>query len=68
MSGQGGNKKQLDYHDDLNLPDAPAFISEPPQYTMAEMFEICEKMLPYWNKIRFSKPLPPGPQEEFVLD
>ena len=30
----------------LNLPDAPDFISKPPQYTAAEMIALCEKMLP----------------------
>jgi hypothetical protein len=42
----------------LNLPDAPDFVSEPPVYTMIEMIQLCEKMLPYWNEKRYSKPEP----------
>lgn len=42
--------------DILNLPKAPDFISRPPVYSLAEMIELCEKMLPYWNEIRYSKP------------
>lgn len=40
---------------DLDLPDAPDFISEPPQYTLIEMIQMCEKMLPHWNKQRFER-------------
>ena len=39
----------------LNLPKAPDFISDVPHISHAEMIKICEKMLPHWNKIRFSK-------------
>lgn len=53
--------------DILNLPDAPDFISEPPRYTAQEMIELCEKMLPYWNKIRYSKPEPRFVGEAFTL-
>ena len=38
---------------DLNLPDAPDFISEPPKYTLNEMIILCEALLPYWNRQRF---------------
>ena len=62
------SKFKLKDSDILDLPVAPNFISEAPQYTLTEMFMICEKMLPYWNKIRYSKPLPPGPSQEFILD
>ena len=51
--------------DFLNLPDAPDFISKPPQYTAAEMVQICEKMLPYWNRIRLASPPPPFVGEAF---
>ena len=44
--------------DILNLPDAPEFISKPPKYTLLEMAAMCEKMLPLWNKERYSKPQP----------
>ena len=53
----------------LNLPDAPDFISKPPEYTVAEMIKICEALLPYWNKRRFvdgENPLEIMP-EDFVL-
>ena len=47
--------------DILDLPEAPDFISSPPKYTMEEMAQLCEKMLPYWNKERYSRP-----EHEFV--
>ncbi len=53
--------------DYLNLPDAPDFISRPPEYTAAEMVQICEKMLPHWNRIRYSKPRPRYVGEPFRL-
>jgi hypothetical protein len=53
--------------DILNLPEAPDFIQTPPQYTMEEMFMICEKMLPYWNKLRLENPPPPFVGEPFRL-
>ena len=53
--------------DILNLPDAPDFISEPPKYTASEMARMCETMLPYWNRIRYSKPEPPFVGEAFRL-
>lgn len=55
----------LKEEDDLNLPDAPDFISKPPKYTASEMAQMCEKMLPYWNKIRYSKPDPEFVGEPF---
>lgn len=53
---------------DLNLPFDPEFISTPPQYTVAEMIQICEKMLPFWNKKRLENPPPPVVMEPFVLE
>ena len=53
--------------DILNLPDAPDFISEPPRYTASEMAAMCEKLLPEWNKIRYSKPEPEFVGEAFKL-
>ncbi len=53
--------------DILSLPDAPDFISKPPQYTLEEMIRICEKMLPYWNAERASKPEPKFLGETFKL-
>lgn len=53
--------------DILNLPDAPDFISKPPEYTLQEMIELCEKMLPYWNTERYSKPEPGFIGEAFKL-
>ena len=49
----------------INLPDAPDFISEPPKYSMYEMAAMCEPMLKDWFTIRFSEqtPLP----EPFTL-
>jgi hypothetical protein len=54
--------------DILSLPDAPATLAGPPQYSMAEFIALCEKMLPYWNKERFSKPPPPFIGEPVQLD
>ena len=53
--------------DILNLPDAPDFISLPPTYTMEAMADMCEKMLPYWNKERYSRPEPAFVGEAFTL-
>lgn len=53
--------------DILSLPDAPDFISKPPQYTATEMARMCEAMLPYWNKIRHATPPPPFVGEPFRL-
>lgn len=61
--------------DDLILPDAPDFISESPHYTASEMAALCEKMLPYWNSIRYGSSNKKTddiqteiPMEEFILD
>jgi|688.fasta_scaffold1440146_1 hypothetical protein len=54
--------------DDLNLPDAPDFISKPPTYTAAEMVAICEKMLSYWNAARAKNLPPPFQGDAFTLD
>lgn len=45
----------------LTLPDAPDFISKPPEYSMLEMAKLCESMLKCWNKSRFEKNLDPPP-------
>lgn len=63
----------LKENDILDLPDAPDFLSKAPVYSAEEMIEMCEKMLPYWNAHRYSKPehpfigdafsfLPPAPK------
>lgn len=53
--------------DNLNLPDAPDFISKPPSYTASEMAQQCEKLLPHWNRIRALNPPPPFSGEPFRL-
>ena len=53
--------------DILELPDAPDFFSQPPRCTLAEQIALCEKMLPYWNKLRYSRPEPPFVGEAFRL-
>jgi len=57
----------LSEKDILNLPEAPDFISEIPKFTHSEMIQICEKMLPHWNRIRYSKEEPEFIGEAFVL-
>jgi hypothetical protein len=54
--------------DILNLPEAPAFISQPPTYSLPEFIALCEKLLPYWNQQRYSAtlPLPPGEPFRFL--
>ena len=52
----------------LELPEAPDFISRPPVYTLEEMIKICEKLLPHWNKQRYSRPEPEYIGEAFTLD
>ena len=59
-----GTLKDIDV---LDLPEAPNFISEPPCFSAAEMAALCEKMLPYWNTIRYSKPEPEFVGEAFAL-
>ncbi len=58
----------LSQSDLLNLPDAPDFISHPPEYSLVEMIELCEKMLPEWNIRRYSTPEPPFVGQAFLLD
>ena len=53
--------------DKLNLPEAPDFMSEVPKYTMQEMMEICEKMLPFWNKERLKSPPVLVKRDDFTL-
>lgn len=68
MSGKGSKKGEIEARYDLDLPDAPDFISEPPQYTWEEMVKLTEKMLPHWNKVRYSKPEPFYVGDAFTLD
>ena len=49
---------KIDDINNLNLPDAPDFISKPPNLTQNELIFQCEKMLPHWNKIRKKNPPP----------
>ncbi len=53
--------------DDLNLPEAPDFISKEPVRDISEMIRSCEAMLPYWNKLRITRPLPVRKMEPFKL-
>ncbi|MBX3179041.1 MAG: hypothetical protein KF886_16925 [Candidatus Hydrogenedentes bacterium] len=53
--------------DELNLPDAPDFISRPPVYTAGEMARLCEPMLPHWNRARIASPPPPFTGPRFRL-
>ncbi len=53
---------------DLNLPDAPDFISKPPRCTWIEMAKMCEKMLPHWNKARRWEAEIVSIDEDFTLD
>ena len=53
--------------DILDLPEAPEFMSEAPKISHKEMIAICEKMLPHWNRIRYSKPEPEFLGEAFTL-
>ena len=62
------NKSDLDTLDTIELPDAPGFISKPPRYELEEMITLCEKLLPYWNQQRYSKPEPPFIGEEFTCE
>jgi len=53
--------------DILNLPDAPDFISIPPQFTVTQMAEICETMLPFWNELRLKNTQSIQKRDPFVL-
>ena len=68
LYGHRREAMKLKESDLLDLPDAPDFISTPPQYTAAEMAALCERMLPYWNAQRYSKPEPEFVGEEFRWD
>jgi len=46
---------QLPLDMDLNLPDAPDFMSEPPHYSLAEMIRLSEPLLPFWNSQKAAK-------------
>lgn len=52
----------------LLLPDAPDFISEPIQYSVTEMIQMCEPMLRFWNEIRYSRREPDFLGEAFKLE
>jgi hypothetical protein len=58
---------KLKNSDILELPDAPGFISKPPQYTASEMAALCEQMLPYWNAQRLLQPEQPLTGKPFSL-
>lgn len=60
-------KNNKSINDDLILPDAPDFISEPPAYSADEINKLNEKMLRFWNEIRYSKPEEEIISEPFVL-
>jgi hypothetical protein len=51
---------------DLNLPDWRD-QSPPVHLSLVEIIALCEKMLPYWNAERFTKPPPPLPDRPFSL-
>ena len=51
----------------LNFPDAPDFISEAPRLSATEIITLCEKMLPHWNALRYSRPEPEFVGEAFTL-
>ncbi len=53
--------------DQLDLPEAPDFISHPPAFSAGEMIELCEKMLPYWNKQRYAQEEPAFAGDAFRL-
>lgn len=52
----------------LNLPEAPDFVSEQPEISLSDMIAMCEKMLPHWNAIRYSKPEAEFMGEAFTLE
>lgn len=57
----------LQESDLLDLPEAPDFISDTPQLSMDQLIALAEKMLPYSNSQRYSKPEPPFVGEAFTL-
>ena len=40
----------------LELPDAPDFVSMPPDLPVWANIKLCEEMLPVWNKLRAQDP------------
>lgn len=52
---------------DLSFPDAPDFMREPVVFTATEMAQMCEPLLPFWNKKRYAQPDPPFIGEAFSL-
>lgn len=53
---------------DLVFPDAPDFMAEPVLFSASEMAEMCERMLPSWNKKRYAQEDALFTGDEFVLD
>jgi hypothetical protein len=51
----------------LTFPDAPDFMKEEIVFTATEMVAMCEPLLPYWNKKRYTSPEPPFIGEAFSL-
>jgi len=51
---------------ELDLPDW-GHPSAPAPLPLADIVALCEKMLPYWNAQRFTKPPPPLPDRPFSL-
>lgn len=64
---KSNNKKSFNLEDLPNFPDAPDFVSKPINFSFQELTKMNEAMLPYWNKIRFSKPIPIENIEPFVI-
>jgi hypothetical protein len=40
---------------ELSFPDAPDFISRPPDLSLLEMIKLNESMLRYWNEKRYEE-------------
>lgn len=40
---------------ELVFPDAPDFMAQPVLFSATEMAEMCERMLPIWNKKRYAQ-------------
>lgn len=64
------SRKDRDHDFLLEFPDAPDFISDHPNYSLAEMIKLSEKMLPHWNAKRYEPGSPYLEEihfEEFVI-
>jgi hypothetical protein len=53
---------------DLVFPDAPDFMAEPVNFSASEMAEMCQFMLPIWNKKRYAQEDALFIGDEFILD